>query len=266
MRSLIFFYAVLALLWGCTTTSPQGDAAHGSVELAVSRQETSDPGRQRAKVHTELGKLYLRNAHHEVALNEARIALESDSSYAPAYSLRGLIYMALRKNDFAEDNFRQALGMARNDPEINNDYGWFLCQNGRAKESIAYFQVAINNRIYNEPGRALANAGRCAVEAKDDAQAERFLSRAVSTDRNSAIAALYWLADIQYRSNRHAEAQRNIKELHGLIEPTAESAWLGLRIDRKLGDREGEARHTGIMRRKYRESAEYQKLLRGEFD
>jgi type IV pilus assembly protein PilF len=265
MRFQIFFYALLALLWGCTTTAPQGDA-HGSVELAVSRQETSDPGRQRAKVHTELGRLYLSNAHHEVALNEARIALDSDSSYAPAYSLRGLIYMALRKNDFAEDNFRQALGLARGDPEINNDYGWFLCQNGRAGESISHFQVAINNRLYSDPGKALANAGRCAVIAKNDVQAEAFLTRAMSTDRSSAIAALYWLSDIYYRSSRYPEAQRRMKELHNLIEPTAESAWLGLRIDRKLNDREGEARYTGIMRRKYRETMEYQKMLRGEFD
>ena len=50
------------------------------------------------------------------------------------------------------------------------------------------------------------------------------------------------------------------------MEPTAETVWLALRIDRKLGNRESEARNAGILRRKYRDSAEYQLMLRGEFD
>jgi type IV pilus assembly protein PilF len=251
------------LLAGCAGNPSGGESA--SVELAVSQQAAGSEARQRAKVHTELGRLYLEEGRHEVALDEARIAMASDSAYAPAYNLMGLVYMALRRNELAAESFRSALGMAGNDPEINNDYGWFLCQTGRARESIAHFRVAIGNPLFQAPVKALVNAGYCATRIPDDRLAEDYLQRALRLEKGN-LAALYWLADLAYRSNRSDEARTRLQELHGLIEPTAASAWLALRVDRKLGDREGEARHMGLLRRKHRDSAEYQKLMRGEFD
>lgn len=255
----------LGLLAGCAGAPVMQPENTGSVEVAVSRQEAGSAERQRAKVHTELGRMYMLEGRYEVALDEARIAQEADSSYAPAHNLMALVHMALRKNDSAQDSFRRALGLAPNDPEINNDYGWYLCLNGQGKESIPHFKVAINNRLYSSPGKALTNAGLCSLEAKEYRQAEDYLTQALRLDRTN-VAALFWLADIAYRGNRLPEARQRLKDLHAQMEPSAESAWLGLRVDRKLGDRESEARYMGIMRRKYRESPQFEKLSRGEFD
>lgn len=266
-----FFVPLVALgfvlLTGCTTTRTSAVSGEegGSVEIAVSRQEATNSERQRAKVHTELGRLYLMEGQFEVALDEARISIEADSGYAPAHNLVGLVYMTLRKSDLAQESFRRALDLAPGDPEINNDYGWFLCQTGKPKDSIIYFRKAINNRLFTSPGKALTNAGLCSLMASDDRQAEDYLFQALRLDRENA-AALFWLADLAYRDKRYPEALQRIKGLHALGEPSAASAWLGLRIDRKLGDREGEARYMGIMRRKYRETPEFQKMTRGEFD
>jgi type IV pilus assembly protein PilF len=262
--SLLMIMLPAVLMTACVSTPPK-DFDSGNVEQAVSRQTSTSGVRQRAKVHTELGRLYLLEGRYEVALEEARVAVESESGYAPAHNLMGSVYMALRRNELAEQSFQHALQLASGDPEINNDYGWFLCQSGRAKESIPYFKMAIGNPLYQAPGRALTNAGVCALQFNSDAQAEDYLSRALRLDRAN-ISALYWLADIAYRANRLADARQKLKDLHVVIEPTANSAWLALRVEHKLGDREGEARMTGIMRRKYRDSPEYQKLSRGEFD
>jgi type IV pilus assembly protein PilF len=216
-------------------------------------------------VHTELGRLYLQEGNYEVALERARVALDVDGSYAPAHSLTAQVYMALGRDQLAEQNYRRAMQLAPGDPELNNDYGWFLCQTGKVQESIAFFRVAIGNPLYQAPGKALTNAGLCQLMLKDDRQAENFLTRAAQLDRTN-LTALFWLADINYRSNRLAEARQRIREVHARLEPTAESAWLALRIERKLGDREAEARFTGILHRKYRNSPEQQKLSRGEFD
>lgn len=253
-----------AFLAACNSNAPR-DAESVNVEQAMSRQTSSSEARQRAKVHTELGRLYLMEGRYEVALDEAHVAVEAEGGYAPAYNLMGLVYMALRKNELADQSFRQSLNLASGDPELNNDYGWFLCQTGKAKESIGYFKVAIANPLFQSPGKALTNAGLCSLRIKDDAQAEDYLSRSLRLDRANT-SALYWLADIAYRTGRLADAQLRLKELHALSEPSAATAWLALRIERKLGDREAEARFMGIIRRKYRNSDEYQKLSRGEFD
>lgn len=258
------FVALATILVGCAGT-PGGDSAPRSVDQAVSRQTATSDAGQRAKVHTELGQLYLREGSHEVALERARVAIEAESGYAPAHNLMGLVYMALRQNQLSEQSFRRALQLAPGDPEINNDFGWFLCQTGKPKESIANFRVAISNPLYQVPGKALTNAGLCALMSKDDRQAEDFLARAIRLDRAN-LTALFWLADITYRSNRLDDARQIIKDLHARLDPTSESAWLALRIERKIGDREAEARFIGILNRKYRGSPEQQKLSRGEFD
>lgn len=263
MRKLPLFVLVL-FLTGCAG-APVGDADVGNVEQAVSRQTATSDAGQRAKVHTELGRYYLQAGNYDIALERARIALEAESGYAPAHNLMALVYMALVRNPLAEQSFQRALQLAPGDPEINNDYGWFLCQTGKPKESLAHFRLALGNSLYQTPGKALTNAGLCALMIKDDRQAEDFMSRAVRIDRAN-LTALFWLADIAYRSNRLAEARQIIKELHARLDPTAESAWLALRIERKLGDREAEARFTGILHRKFRNSPEQQKLSRGEFD
>lgn len=260
---LFSFVLLLGFLSGCAGgPNPAGSA---EVEQAVSRQTAATDDRQRAKVHAELGKLYFLEERFEVALDEARIALESDSTYAPAHNLTGLVYMALRKGELAEQSFRRALGLAANDPEINNDFGWFLCQTGRVKESLGHFQVALSNPLYQAPARALANAGMCALRNSNDRLAEGYFARALRLERGNQIA-LFWLADIDYRAKRFGDAQQKMKQLHATLEPTAQTAWLAVRIERKLGDREGEARFTSIMRRKHRDTPEYEMMMRGEFE
>lgn len=271
-KTTILKLACLAvLLAGCATKSPDGNEAANlnlepsNVERAVSRQTSTSEIRNRAKVHTELGRLYLGQSRYEVALDEARIAIEAESSYAPAHNLMALVYMALEKNDLAEKSFLEALQLASTDPEINNDFGWFLCQTGKAKLSIGYFRVAIGNPLYQAPVKALTNAGLCSLVIKEDKQAEEFLLRSLRLDPRNPTA-VFWLADIAYRSGRLPEAKQRLKDLNTLIEPSPEAVWLALRVDRKLGDREGEARNMGILRRKFRETPEYQKMMRGEFD
>jgi type IV pilus assembly protein PilF len=99
----------------------------------------------------------------------------------------------------------------------------------------------------------------------EDRQAEEYFLRALRHDSKHS-SALFWLADIAYRGNRFADAQMRLRDLHNVMEPVAQSAWLALRLARKMGDRDEEARMMGVMRRKYRDSPEYQSLSRGEFD
>lgn len=262
IRPILLSLFLAAWLAGCASnTATRAD----NVEQAVVRQTETNEVRQRAKVHAELGALYLQDGRPEVALEEARKSLDADSSYAPAHSLTGLIYMSLRKSDLAEASLRRALQLAPGDPEINNNYGWFLCQSNRIKDSYAYFQTALGNPLYLTPAKALTNIGICALMEKDDRKAEEYLLRSIRADRSN-LRAYYLLADINYRTKRYDDARQWLSDLHKKMEPTSESAWLALRVDRLLGDREGEARYIGILRRKYRDSPEYQKLSRGEFD
>ena len=234
-------------------------------EQPVSQQTAGSDAVQRAKVHTELGGLYLSQGNLGVALEEARKALSAASGYAPAHSLLGLINMQMRDNRAAEESYQRALRLAPTDPEINNSYGWFLCQTGRERNSLDYFQSALRSPLYATPSLAYTNAGICSLRLKDDQAAEDNFLRALRLDPGNDRAA-YFLADISFRQGRLAAARQYLGQLHKRAEPSAETLWLSLRIERKLGDREAEARLSAQLRRRYPDAVETQRLMQGQYE
>lgn len=253
--------AVLALfLTACAGVRPQT----GAVEAQSQISGGSDAW-QRAKVHTELAALYYRDGNMAVALEELRVALDSESSYAPAYNMYGLVHMHLREFSRADENFRHALSLAGNDPEINNNYGWFLCQTGRPHDSLAYFMTAVKNSLYSTPELAYFNAGSCALKAGEEATAEDYLQKALRLGR--PVPQVYLpLATIQYRRGNLGEAKRLLGELFRQMEPGAEALWLSVRVERKLGDRLAEAGYAAQLRRRFPNSPESLALSKGNFE
>ena len=74
-------------------------------------------------------------------------------------------------------------------------------------------------------------------------------------------------AEFLYRRGQLTQAKELVGRYNKMLpEPTPESLWLALRIERKLGDRQAEASLATQLRRRYSNSSEYQSLLRGDFD
>lgn len=253
--------AVMALpvLSACGGMQLDGDK---SVQTPVSQQTAVGDARRSAKAHTDLGMLYLREGQLNVALEEARKAIEADSSYPLGYNLYGLVQMYLDDSRAAEESLGRALQLAPSDPEINNNYGWFLCQSGREKQSIQYFVVASKNTLYVAPTKPLTNAAICSITAGDDKGGEEFLNKALRADPQNGDAH-FLLAELYYRTGRFVDARLRLADVHRLSAPTAQSVWLGLRIERKLGDREAESRYGKQLRREFQASREFQLLKQG---
>ena len=262
MKTLAAALALAVVLAGCAG-SPTPSAEDSPTP--VSQQVAVGDARQRAKAHTDLGMLYLREGRLSVALDEARLAIESDAGYPLGYNLLGLVRMYLKDDKAAEENFTRALRLAPTDPEINNNFGWFLCQNGRERQSLSYFEAASRSQLYSTPTKPLTNAGICSLSIKDDKGAEGFLLRALRVDSSNSDAQ-FLLADICYRTGRMMHAKNRLAEVHKMSEPTAQTVWLGLRIERRLGDREEEMRHVSQLRRKFQDSREYQLLMQGNYE
>lgn len=223
-----------------------------------------DP-RSRAKIHTELGALYFQDKNIPVAMEELTIAIYIDPTYAPAYSMRALVHHYLKEPQHAEDNFRDALRYAPDDPEIANNYGWFLCQIGKYKEGLPHFERALRNRLYQTPDRAYLNAGQCAMNMGDMKLASEFMDKAYRFSNGSPIVILR-RAELYYRTDRLEDARRDLAELSRRLEPNAEMLWMQIRIERKLGDKESENRYATQLRRRFPTSNEYQELLKGNFE
>jgi type IV pilus assembly protein PilF len=255
--------AAVFLTAGCS--GPSGTVGDGpSVDTGTIVGEVGDP-RNRAKLHTELASLYFTRGGMSVALEELRLAVAADSSYAPAYGMFGVVYQDLKENGLAEDNFERALRLAPNDPDINHNYGWFLCQTKREPDSIKYFLQAIRNPLYPTPWRSYSAAGQCSLRTKNVKDAEQFFERALRLDPDDPTSLLQ-MGQIRYGQGNVTEARRLVSRHNKLVTPTAESLWLSVRIERRSGERTAEMSYANQLRRRFPNSAEYQSLQRGQFD
>jgi type IV pilus assembly protein PilF len=216
----------------------------------------------RARAHTELGALYFQDGNLIVALEELTLAAAIDPDYAPAFATRGLVLYYVKELESAEKDFRRALDLEERNPEINNNYGWFLCQTDRARESIQYFERAYKNPLYQTPANAYLNAGACLIKLDDLDAAQDALERSLRLMPGNP-QAMYHLADVSYRRGNFDSARKRMTEVVRQVEPGPEMLWLLLRIERRLGNRADEQSLAAQLRRKFPDSAEYQELLKG---
>ena len=230
----------------------------------ASAEEQTD-ARQRAQVHTDLGAAYFSSGQLGVALEELNMAIRADSSFASAYNMLGLVYMTLREDDKAEENFRRSLSLNSTDSDTNNNYGWFLCQRGKIDDSIRHFMAALKNPLYATPEKSYLNAGICARKKNDDAEAEEFLLKAVKLQPRQP-QALFHLADINFKRGNYSESRKFINQFFQIAAPTPESLWLGMRIERRLGNRSDEASYGLQLRKTFPESPEAQALRSGKYE
>jgi type IV pilus assembly protein PilF len=263
MNRLLCLALLAAMLSGCGGMQ----SSEGTEPVMESVSITGEPGdaRNRAKVHAELAALYFNRGNMAIALEELRIAASADPNFPLTYSLYGLVYMELREPQLAQSNFERGLRLAPTDPDINHNYGWFLCQSGRESEAIKYFMQAVRNPLYQTPWRSYSAAGMCSLRKNNLKEAEEFFQRALAQSPDDPLSLLQ-LGQIRYRQGVLEEARKLVGRYNKLVEPTAESLWLGLRVERKLGERLAESSYANQLRRRFAASREYQLLQRGEYD
>lgn len=248
MRLPLTFLGVLALA-GCVAAPPQKSEHEHAV----------------AKIHTELAGAYYERAQLGIALDELRKAIQAEPGYAPAYNVRGLVHMGLREDKEAEEDFQHSLKLDESSSDTHNNYGWFLCQRGRERESVKQFLAAVKNPLYATPEKAYMNAGLCSKKAGDLQDAQEFLEKALLLQPGMPEARL-GMAELQFVQGDYTAAQSSFKRYaeasgSGL---SAANLWLAVRIARKMGDKDGESSYALRLRSLFPDSQETRLLEQGQ--
>jgi type IV pilus assembly protein PilF len=251
---------VLAALAGCSSAPKSTEPPQPEPPPPVTKQEVSP--KDRAQIHIDLGAGYYERGQMDVALEELNEAMKLDPSNAKTYNVFGLVYATMGENAKAEQNFQRALALAPLDSEIHHNWGWYLCSNGRARESIAEFEQALRNPLYRTPEIALINAARCSASFGDTAAAQAYYRRALAASPGNPAAA-YGLAFLAFRDARLAEARSFMRPVMQQANPPPEALYLGMCIERKLGDRQAELSYTSQLRNRYPDSAESKAIATG---
>jgi type IV pilus assembly protein PilF len=259
--------AVVVLLAGCAAPSDRGaggqGAGSGRSDLVTESDEPE--ARKRARIRLELATGYFVQGQTTVALDEVKQALVTDPTYADAYNLRGLVYMQLNDPGLAEDSFRRALQLRPNSSDTLHNLGWFLCQNGRMAESMQQFARVLADPQYASRPKTLLAQGLCQMRAGQVAEAEQTLMRSYELDAGNPVTG-YNLALLAFQRSDLQHAQFYIRRLNNSEMANAETLWLGIRVERRMGNREAMEQLSTQLRRRYPASPEAAAMERGAFD
>ena len=254
--------ALAALLQGCATnaSSPAADANAGLVTPS-DEPET----RRRARIRLELASNYFENGQTAVALDEVKQALAADANYADAFNLRGLIYLRLGDFAQADESFRRALALRGGDPNVLHNYGWLLCQQRKFVEADQQFGLALASPTYTARSKTLMARGLCQSEAGQFAEAEQSLLKAYELDASNPIVG-YHLSSLLFRRNELTKSQFYIRRLNNSQFANSESLWLGIKVERALGDTVAMKQLADQLRKRFPDSRELVAYERGAFN
>ncbi|MDM0119828.1 type IV pilus biogenesis/stability protein PilW [Variovorax arabinosiphilus] len=260
--------ALVTLLAGCVntttqTTRPVGSADGNRTETVTASDEPS--GRRRARIRLELAIGYFEAGQTTVALDEIKQALAADPNFADAYNLRGLAYMRLDDAGLAEDSFRRAIALNPREPNTLHNYGWLLCQQKRYGDAAQQFSAALAAPNYMDRAKTLMTQGVCQMQAGQRPEAERSLTQAYEIDAGNPVIG-YNLAALLAQREDWSRAQFYIRRVNNSPSANAETLWLGIKIERKLSNREAMAQLGGQLQRRFPQSREATAYERGNFD
>jgi type IV pilus assembly protein PilF len=266
VRNAIWLSAcwVAVLLAGCAGT-PGASPGTGSGRAEVMTESDETDGRKRARLRLELAANYFQQGQTNVALDELKQALVADPSYPDAHNLRGLIYMRMGDNALAEDSFRRAMALNPRDGDILHNYGWLLCLQKRYGESIALFGRAVAAPSYGGQAKTLMTQGICQISAGQAAEGERSLSQSYELDAGNPITG-YHLSNALFQRGELSRAQFYIRRVNNTDLARAETLWLGIKVERSLGNREAMTQLGDQLRKRFGQSREAAAYARGAFN
>lgn len=253
--------ALACLLAACAGAPNAADSAAAGAQAATDDSQA----RNRARTRLALAAGYYENRQFAVALDEQRKAVQADPGFADAHNLGGLIHMALGQSRLAQRDFERAIALDAQDADAWHNLGWLQCQLAQYEHASASFQRAAAMPGYQERARTLMAQGICEARAGDAAGAEATLMRAYALDPGHPLTG-YNLAQLLHRRSDDARARFYIRRLNNSELANAESLWLGIRIERRLGNHQAMTQLASQLSRRFPQSRELLVYEQGAFD
>lgn len=222
-------------------------------------KSTAQPNDKQAAVYAQLAERYMVENRLDIALREAETALSLDSRNAYANDVMARIQVRLRDNDKAETYYRRAVNADPSSGIIRNNFGTFLCDQGRVDDAVDEFLVAAKNPLYARPDIAFSNAAVCLMKKPDPKKAAIHFKAALEKNPRMPLP-LYYMAQISFESGQPLAARGFLSRYLEVAKDSPGVLLLAVRIERALGAKDAMASYSVRLRGKYPDSPEAKQL------
>ena len=246
-----------------------GCASSGSVApaQAVSGVAAESEVHRLAVTRLQLAALHFEEGRAEVALGEVAQALQVHPRYVDAYNLKGWIHMSLQDYKAANDSFMQALSLRPDDADTLYNLGWLQCQQKQFASADRNLEAALAapRRSGQSVSRIWLAKGVCLRQAGQMNAAMQALEKAHEIEPGNPAVA-YNFADMLYAQGHADRARFYVRRLNNGQWASAASLWLGVKVERSLGDHIAMRQLADQLHKRFPDSKEWQRFERGAFD
>jgi len=265
------FLLRLAIWFAGAVTIAGGLSACGSSPPPTPAQQESftdsdEPeSRKRATNRLRLAVLYFGDGKMSIALDEVKQAIAADPNWFEAYNMRGLVYMRLGDFALSSTSFQRALALNAGSAEVKHNYGVLLCKHSRSAEALKMFAAALDTPGYGRRANTLIEQGVCQMSNGLRQEAESSFTRSYELDASNPVAG-YNLGLLLFQRNEFVRSQFYVRRLNNTELANSESLWLGIKVERKMENREAMMQLGGQLKKRFPQSPEASAYERGAFD
>jgi len=261
-RCALYAGAALCILMlnGCA-----GDAAKAPDPNQAYTASDLPETRKRAGNRLQLATLYYQNGKSTFALDEIKQAILIDPGWYSLYWMRGLIQMQMSDNPAAEASFQKALSINPNALDLKHNYAILLCKTKRGEEGLRMFDAIIADPAYEQRAKSYLERGNCQLSMDLKAQALASFLKSYEFDAANPVTG-YKLAQLLFEQHEDTRAQFYIRRINNSEASSAESLWLGIKVERRIGNMDTSAQLGLQLRKLFGTSPQALAYERGAFD
>ncbi len=223
--------------------------------VAVNPGQTQDE--KASAINVQLGIGYMQQNKLDLASEKLTKAIRQNPESASANNAYAILQERLKQLDLAEYHYEKATELDTNNAQAANNYGTFLCRNGRELESEKYFMRALDNPLYSTPEYAYTNAAICLMKVDQNVQAEKYLRKAL-TERSDFGPALLTMGSLLFDETNYKDAKIYLDRYHLVGRPSPRSLWLSIQAAWEINPDTDVTELVERLQTDFPESKEYQ--------
>lgn len=160
-----------------------------------------------AETNAKLGLAYLQNGLYAMSKQRLLSAIKEDPEIAASWYSMAYYLEKTGKISSADEYYRKAIEVDPHSGSAINNYGTFLCRNGRYQAAIQAFLKAASEPAYLQSASAYENAGICALKIPNNALAMKYFHQAIDNNPSMPFSLLS-LARLNHQMGNESSAKK----------------------------------------------------------
>ncbi|HVL00304.1 MAG TPA: type IV pilus biogenesis/stability protein PilW [Dongiaceae bacterium] len=244
MTRLLIAVGLALVLAGCVTESD-------------SRLEQNKNPEKATRAYVEAGMTYMQRNQMDNAHRTLMRAVELSPDDPAVNNAVALFFQKEGDHAQTEKFFKRALSKDPEFSQARNNYAAYLFSRGEYEKAIEQLERVTKDYRYDKRFAAFENLGLCYLKTGNVEKALESFNRALKLN-NSLPVSILEVAEIKFNQGDNALSLDYLSRYEKLSKPSPRQLWLGIRLQRVLGDKNKLASYELQLRNMFPGSPEYQ--------